>query len=92
MRIFSFIVLCCLSSFCYAAIPADSTETKKIENPDGYTYIVDNKIVSRQYVIDHLEIIEAVARYESVRDAIFHSGGKYRVPTVIARTRKVESK
>ena len=43
-------------------------------------------------MIDHLEIIEAVARYESVRDAIFHSGGKYRVPTVIARTRKVESK
>ena len=37
MRTFFFIALCCLSSFCYAAIPADSTETKKIENPDGYT-------------------------------------------------------
>ncbi|WP_044265663.1 hypothetical protein [Bacteroides timonensis] len=92
MRTFFFIALCCLSSLCYAAIPTDSTETKKIENPDGYTYIVDNKIVSRQYVIDHLEDIEAVARYESVRDAILRSGGKYRVPTVVCRTRKAEDK
>lgn len=92
MRVFFFIVLCCLSSFCYAAIPADSTETKKIENPDGYTYIVDNKIVSKQYVMDHLDDIECIARYKSVRDAILRSGGKYRVPTVIGRTRKEEDK
>lgn len=54
--------------------------------------IVDNKIVSKQYVMDHLDDIECIARYESVRDAILRSGGKYRVPTVIGRTRKEEDK
>lgn len=90
MKVILLITLLCLSALrCQAhSVPVDSTKTKNEVDTTTHVYIVDDKQVTYKYIIDHYDDLEWVTCYNTVREALLLSGGEYKSPTMIWRTRR----